>query len=174
LNVEADGRAIKVDVDRCTGCGVCVAVCPWDAIHLATSQTGSYAEVDHHVCRECGACAEACPEEAITLAVESTVKGELVPIERELALVPPMPRAVYPVRVPGKALTWLEAMLTFVGREIVPRGAASLLDAWDRRASRKAAAPDVLESALPLRRSAADPSGRARHRQRRRRGRGGH
>lgn len=173
MNVEADGRAIKVDVDRCTGCGVCVAVCPWDAVHLATSQTGSHAEVDHHVCRECGACVEACPEEAIVLAVEPTVKGELVLIERELALVPPMPRAVHPVRVPGKALTWLEAMLTFVGREIVPRAAASLLDAWDRRASQKAE-PDAPESALRLRRSAADPSERARHRQCRWRGRGGH
>ena len=167
MSVEADGRAIRVDVDRCTGCGVCVAVCPWDAIHLATSQTGSYAEVDHHLCRECGACVEACPEEVITLAVEPTVNGKLVPIGSEPAPVSLPPVTTHPVRVPNVALTWLGAALTFVGREIVPRAAASLIDAWDRHARRRAAALDAFGSALPLVRSATDPLERARHRQRR-------
>ena len=44
----------------CLGCGVCVSVCPAEAIAL---NENGVAEVDETRCLGCGACADACPQE---------------------------------------------------------------------------------------------------------------
>ena len=71
-------QIIRVDVARCTGCGVCVEVCPTGAVRLVEGGTGCYAEVDEEKCQECGVCVEACPEEAIISQVGPTIEGEVV------------------------------------------------------------------------------------------------
>ncbi len=43
----------------CLGCGDCVSVCQFDAIHM-NSETG-LPEVDEEKCTACGACSKACP-----------------------------------------------------------------------------------------------------------------
>jgi len=50
-----------VDSDKCTGCGVCVSLCPQGAISL---QDG-VAVIDQVLCRKCGDCVEVCPDNAI-------------------------------------------------------------------------------------------------------------
>jgi NAD-dependent dihydropyrimidine dehydrogenase PreA subunit len=52
---------IKVDLDRCTGCGTCVQDCPLGAIRLRKKK----AAVDDR-CTLCGACVKVCPEEALS------------------------------------------------------------------------------------------------------------
>ena len=165
---------IYVDEERCSGCGACVEACPAGAIRLTEDETRTYAEIDEERCQECEACVEACPEEAIMSEVVPTIEGELVQVKA--APVPmlsePQPRGVRPARAVPKALTWLGTVLAFAGREIVPRVAASLLDAWDRRASRPTPSSSDSISVRPAPRTAADPadgSGR-RHRWRRRQG----
>ena len=54
--------AVKVDLDKCTGCGECVSACPLDAIVVANDK----AIVDDS-CAECGECIDACPAQAIEL-----------------------------------------------------------------------------------------------------------
>lgn len=44
--------------DRCVACGVCVKVCPRDAISV---YKGCYAVVDEEKCIGCGLCEKACP-----------------------------------------------------------------------------------------------------------------
>lgn len=44
--------------DRCVACGVCMNVCPRDAISISH---GSYAVVDESKCIGCGLCEKACP-----------------------------------------------------------------------------------------------------------------
>ncbi|HEX55016.1 MAG: disulfide reductase, partial [Candidatus Altiarchaeales archaeon] len=52
-----------VDRERCSGCGFCVEVCPYDAIKL--NKRDKKAEVIEILCKGCGACVVACPSGAI-------------------------------------------------------------------------------------------------------------
>lgn len=58
--------------DKCIGCGVCVDICPYNAIKLFEGQ----AAIDGH-CSVCGACAEICPADAI--AIEGAASEGLAP-----------------------------------------------------------------------------------------------
>ena len=46
----------------CTGCGVCAAECPVEAIQELNRRL--YV-IDPQTCTECGRCDEVCPEEAV-------------------------------------------------------------------------------------------------------------
>jgi len=54
--------AVKVEVEKCTGCGECVSACPLDSIAV----TDGKAVVDDS-CAECGACIDVCPQQALVL-----------------------------------------------------------------------------------------------------------
>ena len=164
---------IYIDNERCTGCGVCVEACPTGAIWLTEGETGRHAEIDEARCQECEACVEACPEKAIRSEAEPVIERELVQVKAKPVPAKPQSRQVYLGRPAPKALTWLGAALAFAGREIVPRVAASLLDAWDRRAGRSTPPLSDSNSVRPARRTAADPTGGGARRRRWRRHRGG-
>ena len=65
-----EGRTFWIDAARCMGCGVCVDVCPADAITLMDGR----ASIEEQKCTGCGACADVCPEDAI----QPVIQGELV------------------------------------------------------------------------------------------------
>ena len=65
-----DTQKMWVDSDHCTGCGVCVEVCPVEAVALVDGK----AHIDEETCIGCGACADECPQNAI----QPVVQGELV------------------------------------------------------------------------------------------------
>lgn len=55
---------LRLDPERCCGCGRCVEVCPHAVLAIADRQ----AQVrDRDACMECGACARNCPAEAISV-----------------------------------------------------------------------------------------------------------
>ena len=59
---EEAAMAVKVDMEKCNGCGSCVQVCPMDAIKVENDKA-----VVGDECVECGACVGECPREALSL-----------------------------------------------------------------------------------------------------------
>jgi len=57
-----DPLTAGVDEDLCSGCNICVGVCPYDAREL-NSEKG-VVEVNEGLCEGCGACSSACPSGA--------------------------------------------------------------------------------------------------------------
>ena len=66
-----------VNVDRCKGCGLCIAVCPKDTLQLShdlNTRGVRYARAcDHGECNMCGSCYMICPDAAIE--IKQIVKG---------------------------------------------------------------------------------------------------
>ncbi len=52
---------LKLDSDKCIGCGMCTEVCP----HAVFTREDKRVKIaDRDACMECGACARNCPVEA--------------------------------------------------------------------------------------------------------------
>ena len=60
-----DVVTLEMDEEKCTGCGICVEVCPHRVLEMTN---GRAAIVRRDECMECGACATNCPAEAISVA----------------------------------------------------------------------------------------------------------
>jgi len=117
---------LYVDVDRCSGCGVCVDVCPSGA----TSVQDGKASITQALCDQCEACANSCPEGAILSVTEQS----LVRSEGQSAVVE-QPSASGPGVGVARAAPALGAALLFIGREVVPRVVDRLLDAVEGKLS---------------------------------------
>ena len=52
---------VTVDMEKCTGCGACVSVCPVSAISIENGKA-----VISDACIECGVCFAQCPVGAIS------------------------------------------------------------------------------------------------------------
>lgn len=55
---------LQLNQDKCTGCSMCVIVCPHNVFELKNKKSHI---VNKDLCMECGACAKNCPDEAITV-----------------------------------------------------------------------------------------------------------
>ncbi|MFA5069521.1 MAG: electron transfer flavoprotein subunit alpha [Candidatus Omnitrophota bacterium] len=64
---------IRVIVDKCVGCKLCIRSCPFGAISLA----GKTAVIDLDKCNLCGACVDACKFKAIVLQKEKKPAGDI-------------------------------------------------------------------------------------------------
>jgi heterodisulfide reductase subunit A len=53
---------VPVDEEKCSGCGICISMCPYDARSLDKER--GVATVNEVLCEGCGACAAACPSGA--------------------------------------------------------------------------------------------------------------
>ena len=60
------GIVAEINHAKCSGCGVCVAVCPFSAIKL-DPEKGDKAVVNEAMCKGCGTCASSCRSDAPVL-----------------------------------------------------------------------------------------------------------
>lgn len=54
--------AVTVHQEKCTGCGICVDICPLEAISVVEN----LAKISED-CTDCGICTDECPDEALAL-----------------------------------------------------------------------------------------------------------
>jgi len=55
--------AVQINQEKCTGCGLCVEICPVEAISMEDDK----AKIDAEKCVDCGQCVGECPNEAINM-----------------------------------------------------------------------------------------------------------
>lgn len=67
LELQPELPAIEINEDVCSGCGVCVAVCRYDATKLERREQRLVSVIDDLKCKRCGLCVVACPSEARTI-----------------------------------------------------------------------------------------------------------
>ncbi len=75
--VASEGAPAVVIESLCTGCGTCIAACPFRAITMEEREgTLSVSRIDPLLCKGCGNCAVVCPAKAIVM--EPYTDSELV------------------------------------------------------------------------------------------------
>jgi NADPH-dependent glutamate synthase beta subunit-like oxidoreductase/NAD-dependent dihydropyrimidine dehydrogenase PreA subunit/AmiR/NasT family two-component response regulator len=83
MGLQSEIPQIVLNQDLCSGCGVCLAVCPYDAISLTKSGAGRVASIDSLSCKRCGSCVSTCPSGAISIS-NLTTEHILAEIEGSL------------------------------------------------------------------------------------------
>ncbi|MHA1268482.1 MAG: FAD-dependent oxidoreductase [Candidatus Helarchaeota archaeon] len=79
--IEAEGKIAIVDKIRCSGCGLCVLNCAYNAISI--SEEDNKAEVNSALCKGCGACSANCRCSAIDILGFTNEQINLMILERE-------------------------------------------------------------------------------------------
>jgi 2-oxoglutarate ferredoxin oxidoreductase subunit delta len=72
---------IIIDIERCKGCGLCVAVCPKNGIAISkkSNKSGYFpAEAANSDCTGCAVCAIVCPDAAIEVFRDEPNKIKIV------------------------------------------------------------------------------------------------
>jgi NAD-dependent dihydropyrimidine dehydrogenase PreA subunit len=59
-----DVVTLSLDSEKCSGCGMCLSVCPRDVL---TRSNGNIAIAERDRCIECGGCQRNCPQGALTV-----------------------------------------------------------------------------------------------------------
>lgn len=60
---EMEPNVAAINADKCSGCHVCLAMCPYTAI--AFDESAKVAVINEALCKGCGTCVGACPSKAI-------------------------------------------------------------------------------------------------------------
>jgi ferredoxin len=149
-----DRQTVWIDIQRCTGCGACVEVCPVEAITLVNER----AQVDHEICTGCRACVDACPEGA----VQPVVEGDLI-----LAPERPVPT----VHRPSPLAETAGAAVVATGMGLLAKAAGTLVRAIGRWLTRPSGGTRSPARKSPPRAEYGGGAGQGRRARHRRRGR---
>ena len=86
-----------VDEKRCSGCKICLSLCPFDVISFDEEKRA--AKIDEAMCKDCGVCAAGCPSGAIN-ARHFTDEEIMSRIERLLVEETREREWVWPLKLP--------------------------------------------------------------------------
>lgn len=137
---------VRINQDRCAGCGICVDECPTGAIHLENG----WAVIDQARCTNCQTCAEVCPNEAVEVVYQQPTSAVVPVQEIESQVMPIQERISSPVPVQAKVIQHApvkssrsiapiaSAALAYMGREVFPRVIDAMVTALENRVTRSA------------------------------------
>ena len=80
LDYQSEIPDIKIDENACSGCAVCIGLCPYDALSLTNDKEHPIAEIDVRKCKRCGVCVTACPSNAII--IKDDIKDSILNIDK--------------------------------------------------------------------------------------------
>jgi len=83
MGLQSEIPQIRLNQDLCSGCGICITLCPYDALKLVEAVGKRVAAIDDIKCKRCGICAGACPSGAISIE-NLTTKKIMAEIEESL------------------------------------------------------------------------------------------
>ena len=63
--LEGEPEVAYVDDENCSGCSLCISICPFNAIDLIEEKGKKRAKVNEVLCKGCGACVGTCPSGAM-------------------------------------------------------------------------------------------------------------
>ncbi|GAH12280.1 unnamed protein product, partial [marine sediment metagenome] len=66
----AEFTGIELDENKCGLCGLCLKICPYNAITIESDRIS----IDKFKCKGCGTCASICPTNAIDLNIDTSEK----------------------------------------------------------------------------------------------------
>ena len=72
IGLQRSLNPVEVDEDRCSGCGICVYACNYEAAQLVRVDGRTVSKTDMFRCKSCGMCVAACPSDARKLAEDET------------------------------------------------------------------------------------------------------
>ena len=72
IGFEKSLYAVEVDREKCSGCGLCVFACNYNAAHLVDTDGRISSATDMFKCKSCGMCVVACPSDARRLVDDDT------------------------------------------------------------------------------------------------------
>ena len=79
------GKARMVDLEKCTGCRICLRACPWEMISF---DPDSRKATKCHLCNGKPKCVEACPAEALSYVSWRDLTGKVAPRVASAARIP--------------------------------------------------------------------------------------
>jgi Pyruvate/2-oxoacid:ferredoxin oxidoreductase delta subunit len=107
--IMAKRNIVKIDEDKCTGCGLCVTACAEGAIQIIG---GKAKLVSDTYCDGLGACLGHCPEDAITIEQREAAEFDEQAVHEHLQSqqkVPPQSKPSIPFTCPGMAAQQFKA-----------------------------------------------------------------
>ena len=66
-SIVTEGVVAKVNEEDCRGCGLCVALCPFEALQIVDTPNGRKVQPVDVACKGCGICAATCYRHAISI-----------------------------------------------------------------------------------------------------------